>query len=162
DPGIDDEHRYQVTAVRRGADTESRLVGEPSSSVVTGPERTQPTLPDDLPPPNSGTPSNTGGAAGESGRSSPRPPSRSRATSNIFEETLPFDPSQRTIPPSEPDPPADDAAVLAQFDNSSADEDRRATLVPIAGGLALVVGAMHLFLLSKRAGEPDDIPMARS
>lgn len=162
DPGIDDQHRYQVTAVRRGADPESRLVGEPSSPVATGPERTQPTLPDDLPPPNSGTPSNAGGAVGGSGRSSPPPPARSRTTSNIFEETLPFDRSQTTIPSSESDPLPDDAAVLAEFDNSSTDEDRRATLVPIAGGLALVVGAMHLFLLSKRAGEPDDIPMSRS
>lgn len=162
DPGIDDEHRYQVTAVRRGADPESRLVGEPSSLVVAGPERTQPTLPDDLAAPNSRAPSNAGGAAGGSRRSSPPPPSRSRTTSNVFEETLPFDPSQTTIPSSEPDPPTGDAAVLAELDNSSTNDDRRATLVPIAGGLALVVGAMHLFLLSKRAGEPDDIPMSRS
>ena len=159
DPGIDDEHRYRVTAVRRGADPDSQLVGEPSSPVVAGPERTQATLPDDLPPPNSGAPSNAGGAAGGSRRSSPPPPSRTRTPSNIFEETLPFDPSQ-TIPSSESDPTGD-AAVLAEFDTSSTDDDRRATLVPIAGGLALVVGAMHLFLLSKRAGEPDDIPMSR-
>ena len=161
DPGIDDEHRYQVTAVRRGADPESQLVGEPSSPVVAGPERTQPTLPDDLPPPNSRAPSNSGGTATGSRRTSPPPPSRTRTTSNTFEETLPFDPSQTTLPSSESDPTTGDAAVLAEFDDSSTDDDRRATLVPIAGGLALVVGAMHLFLLSKRAGEPDDIPMSR-
>ena len=161
DPGIDDEHRYRVTAVRRGADGESELVGEPSSPVVAGPERTQPTLPDDLPASSSRAPSNTGGAADGSVRSSPPPPSRSRTTSNIFEETLPFDPSE-TIPAPESDPTTGDAAVLTEFDNSSTNENRRATLVPIAGGLALVVGAMHLFLLSKRAGEPDDIPITRS
>ncbi|HVL03910.1 MAG TPA: hypothetical protein VM386_05690, partial [Acidimicrobiales bacterium] len=139
DPGIDDEHRYQVTAVRRGADPESRLVGEPSSPVAAGPERTQPILPDDLPPPNSRAPSNADGAGGGSRRTSPPSPSRSRTTSNIFEESLPFDPSQTTIPSPESGPTGD-AAVLAEFDNTSTDEDRRATLVPIAGGLALVVG----------------------
>lgn len=159
DPGIDDEHRYQVTAVRRGAEPESRLVSEPSSPVVAGPERTEPTLPDDLPAPNSRAPSNSGGSGSGSGRS-PAPPPRTRTTSNIFEETLPFDPSQTTLPSSESEPTGD-AAVLAEIDNSSPDDDRRATMIPIAGGLALVVGAMHLFLLSKRAGEPDEIPVSR-
>ena len=95
--------------------------------------------------------------------SAPAPTGRTRTTSNIFEETLPFDPSQTTLPA----PPgtvgeADEgqAAVLAEFDDESSEDRRRATLVPIAGGLALVMGAMHLFLLSKRASEPE-IPITR-
>lgn len=160
DPGIEDEHRYQVTAVRSGPDPESQLSGEASSLLTVGPERTEPTLPDDLPAPNSRVPSRSGGSGGGGGtRRSAPPPPQTRTTSNIFEGTLPFDPSQTTIPSSPAQPPGE-AAVLAEFDDDSTGDDRRATLVPIAGGLALVVGAMHLFLLSKRAGEPDDIPMS--
>lgn len=160
DPGIEEENRYQVVAVRRGAQPDSQLAGDPSSWVAAGPERPEPTLPD-LPPPNSGAPSDPGGSSGDGGNTTrrPAPPSRSRSNSNIFEETLPFDPSRTTIAPADTAPP-EDAAVVAEFDDASSDDDRRATLVPIAGGLALVVGAMHLFLLSKRAGEPPDIPMS--
>ena len=161
DPGIEDQHRYQVTAVRRGAQADSKLSGEPSRWVEAGPERPEPTLPD-LPPPNSETPSRSASGAGESDGGNPTrssTPSRSRSGSNVFEDTLPFDPSRTTVPAAAVDPPQD-AAVLAEFDDASTDDDRRATLVPIAGGLALVVGAMHLFLLSKRAGESPDIPMS--
>jgi hypothetical protein len=162
DPGIEDEHRYRVTAVRRGpANRRDRIQGEPSRSLTAGPERTEPTLPDVIPPPDSSPPPTSsptsGGGGGGTRRAAPAP-SRTRTTSNIFQETLPFDPSRTTLPPPTTEPP-EDAAVLAEFDDETPD-DRRATLVPIAGGLALVVGAMHLFLLSKRAGEPEDIPMS--
>lgn len=162
DPGIEDQHRYQVTAVRRGAQPDSRLAGEPSRWVEAGPERPEPTLPD-LPAPNSGAPSRSASGAVDSDGGNPTPrssaPSRGRSSSNVFEDTLPFDPSRTTVPSAATDSPQD-AAVLAEFDDASTDDDRRATLVPIAGGLALVVGAMHLFLLSKRAGEAPDIPMS--
>ncbi|HWH34163.1 MAG TPA: hypothetical protein VNT56_02480, partial [Acidimicrobiales bacterium] len=52
DTGIDDEHRYRIVAVRQGPDSGSRLLGEPSAQAQAGPERTEPTLPDDLPAPN--------------------------------------------------------------------------------------------------------------
>ncbi|MDQ3461613.1 MAG: hypothetical protein M3471_01050, partial [Actinomycetota bacterium] len=120
-----------------------------------------PTLPDDIPAPNSRPPESAGGSGGGGSTQRATPaPSPSRPNSNIFEETLPFDPSQTTLPPPTTTEPPEDAAVLAEFDDPTQD-DRRATLVPVAGGLALVVGAMHLFLLSKRAGEPEDIPMSR-
>jgi hypothetical protein len=161
DPGIEDEHRYQVVAVRRGPRKASQIQGEPSSIVTVGPERTEPTLPDDIPAPNSRPPASAGGSGGGgSTQRATRAPSPSRPNSNIFEETLPFDPSQTTLAPPTTEPP-EDAPVLAEFDDEPTRDDRRATLVPVAGGLALVVGAMHLFLLSKRAGEPEDIPMSR-
>lgn len=160
DPGIEDEHRYRVTAVRRGpVSPQDQIQSKPSSVLTAGPERTEPTLPDDIPAPNSRPPAPSGGGGSSSRRAAPAP-SQTRPTSNIFEETLPFDPSQTTLPQSLPDEPPEDAAVLAEFDDE-APADQRATMVPIAGGLALVVGAMHLFLLSKRAGEPEDIPMSR-
>jgi hypothetical protein len=156
DPGIEDEHRYRVTAVRRGpASPLDQIQGEPSRSLQAGPERT---ASDEIPAPGS-TPSATSGGGGGSARRTAPAPSQGRPNSNIFEETLPFDPSQTTIPESTTTGPPEDAAVLAEFDDE-AEGDRRATMVPIAGGLALVVGAMHLFLLSKRAGEPEDIPMS--
>lgn len=161
DPGIEDEHRYQVVAVRRGPQPDSQIQGEASSLLTVGPERTEPTLPDDLPAPNSRPPASSGGSGGGGGTRRATPaPAPSRPNSNIFEETLPFDPSQTTLPPPTTTEPPEDAAVLAEFDDEPPQDDRRATLVPVAGGLALVVGAMHLFLLSKRAGEPEDLPMS--
>ena len=160
DPGIEDEHRYRVTAVRRGPTDLQDVQGEASSPLTAGPERTEPTLPDDIPAPNSRPAPSSGGSGGGGTRRSAPAPSQTRPTSNIFEETLPFDPSRTTLPPPTTTEPPEDAAVLAEFDDEPTGDDRRATLVPVAGGLALVVGAMHLFLLSKRAGEPDDIPMS--
>lgn len=158
DPAIEDEHRYQIVAVRPGP-SRQQIQSEPSPPLTAGPERTEPTLPDDIPAPNSRprAPARSSGDDGARRRAAPAP-SRTRTTSNIFQETLPFDPSQTTLPPPTTEPPGD-AAVLAEFDDENAN-DQRATLVPIAGGLALVVGAMHLFLLSKRAGEAEDIPMS--
>ncbi|CAN5234986.1 hypothetical protein BH24ACT1_BH24ACT1_12090 [soil metagenome] len=148
-PGIEDEHRYRVTAVRRGAEPDSRLSGQPTSSLPAGPERTDPTLPN--------LPARGSASSPDGGGNQTPAPSRRRPSSNIFEKTLPFDPSRTTIPSTSGEP-SGDAAVVAEFEGEPT-ADRRATLVPIAGGLALAVGAMHLFLLSKRAGEPDDIPM---
>ncbi len=157
DPGIEDEHRYQVVAVRRGPSSpRDQIQGEASPVLKAGPERTEPTLPDDLAAPNSSPPP----SSRPTGTRRPAPASsQTRTTSNIFEETLPFDPSQTTLPAAPTTDSPGEAAVLAEFDDGSQD-NRRATMVPIAGGLALVVGAMHLFLLSKRAGETDDIPMS--
>ncbi len=164
DPDIGEEHRYRVIAVREGAAPGSKIESEPSRSVASGPDVPEPTGPD-VPPPNqsrsdpanrsSGAGNRSNRAGGSPDRGS-RAPSQTRTTSNIFEETLPFDPSQTTT--TSPEPP-EDAAVLAEFDDDLSDaEQRRATLVPVAGGLALLVGAMHLFLLSRRAGE-SDIPI---
>lgn len=157
DTGIEDEFRYQVLAVRRGADEGGQIRSEPSPLVTAGPERTTPTLPDDLPAANSRPRSATGGRP----RATPAPAAPGgRTSSNIFEETLPFDPSQTV--PSATDTEADgQASVVAEFDDGAPEDRRRATLIPIAGGLALVMGAMHLFLLSKRAGEAE-LPVSRS
>lgn len=162
DPNVGGEFRYQVTAVRRGAGPGEEIEGDGSLPQKAGVPAPGPTVPDTPPPAtgDSGPPSR--GAAGSSsggGGSTPR----SRApSSNIFEETLPFDPSRTTTIPADRPAPTDargDAAVLAEFDDGVSDEDqRRATLVPVAGGLALIVGALHLFLLSRRAGE-SDIPI---
>lgn len=163
DTGIEDEFRYQVLALRRGPDQNSQIPSEPSQLVTAGPERTTPTLPDDLPAPNSRPPSATGGRPRATPTPAPTAPGgRTRTTSNIFEESLPFDPSQTTVPPSTTEADTDgQASVVAEFDDEAPEDRRRATLVPIAGGLALVMGAMHLFLLSKRAGEAE-LPVSRS
>lgn len=157
DPDIGDPQIYRVTAVRPEPPG-GQIEGEPSTFVLSGP------APPDVPPPpsnqNAGGPANRDAGNPPAGRRSS--PSGSRGpSSNIFEETLPFDPSRTTTIPPDTIPatePPGDAAVLAEFDDVSDEEQQRATLVPVAGGLALIVGALHLLLLSKRAGE-SDIPI---
>lgn len=161
DPDVDQEYLYRVVAVRRGPAPGQTIVGPPSLRRSAGPESTTPT---NAPPP----PTNNGGGGARSGNSSggaaasgnaAQAPSRTRTTTdNGFEQSLPFDPSRTTTIPPTPEVP-EDAAVLAEFDDEPTDqEEQRATLVPVAGGLALLVGASHMFLLSRRAGE-DDIPI---
>ncbi len=160
DPDIGEQHRYRVIAVRKGPGPR-RIESEPTRSVTSGPDTPEPTGPD-VPPPNQSRPdppSRSSGAGNQSNRGGSGTPGQTRTTSNIFEETLPFDPSQTTTTTPQSSEPPEDAAVLAEFDDDLSDaEQQRATLVPVAGGLALLVGAMHLFLLSRRAGE-SDIPM---
>lgn len=143
---LDEEHRYQVTAVYRGPEG-SELRGEPSAAVAAGPDTPEPTIPDAPADRRRGTGGSTAG-----GGAAARP--RTRATvDDGFGRNLPFDPNATTsLPPTRV--PAGDAAVVAQFDDSDED-DRRGVLIPVAGGLALIVGAAHLALLSKRAAEPD-------
>jgi hypothetical protein len=90
------------------------------------------------------------------------PKAKTRPTVDTgFSKNLPFDPSQTTVAPptssSTPASPPEDAAVLAIDDNRD-QGSRRATLVPIAGGMVLLMGAAHLRLLSKRA-EESEIPI---
>ena len=153
DPGIDAEHRYQVIAVRAGPD--GRIEGKASAIVTAGPDAPQPTAPQ-VGPPNRRRPA----TSGTSTRGN-RPSVRRRTATTVdtgFSRDLPFDPSQTTTTqvPTTSTEPEGQAAVLAEFDDD--DDDPRATLVPIAGGLALLMSAVHMRLLSKRVGE-DDIPI---
>lgn len=160
DPDIGDEQRYRVIAVRRGAGPGSEILGAASRAVTAGPEAPGPTVPD-APPPDRGRSGPRPSSPGGNGTGGGSAPSQTRTTSNIFEETLPFDPNQTTTTTPGSSEPPEDAAVLAEFDDAGSDADQqRATLVPVAGGLALLVGALHLFLLSKRAGQ-SDIPIVR-
>lgn len=153
DPGIDAEHRYQVIAVRAGPD--GRIEGKASTIVSAGPESPQPTAPQ-VGPPNQRRPATSSRSTGAN-----RPSVRKRTVTTVdtgFSRDLPFDPSQTTTTqlPTTSTEPEGQAAVLAEFDDD--DDDPRATLVPIAGGLALLMSAVHMRLLSKRVGE-DDIPI---
>ena len=174
---VDEEHRYRVIAVRSGPDSRiSEVPGEPSSLVTSGPDRTEETVPDTtlVRPPaadarGAGSTSARGrtgsaGAGGAGGGASNAPQVRRGPVTTVddgFGKTLPFDPSQTTSIPDAPAVPPEDAAVLALDDELTEDDDRRATLVPIAGGLALLMGAVHLRLLSRRAAEPD-LPIYQS
>ncbi|MBW3610660.1 MAG: fibronectin type III domain-containing protein [Actinobacteria bacterium] len=157
DPDIGDGQLYRVISVRPGP-AGGEITGDPSVFVRSGPEAPRPTAP----PPSQGNSGGGSRAGGNPSRGGARPQGQAPAN-NRFEQTLPFDPSQTTttvtVPPQADETP-EDAAVLAEFDDERSDtERRRATLVPVAGGLALLVGAMHLFLLSRRAGEMSDIPI---
>ncbi len=157
DRDVEDEQRYRVLAVRRGATERSQIRGRPSASVTAGPDAPEPTVPNVRAAPRSPERASSGGTrpSGSSGASS-RPSSPARNQDNVFEESLPFDPSRTTtIPPQELASPGDDAAVLTEVGGASDEDERRATFVPVAGGLALMVGAMHLFLLSRRVGEAE-------
>ena len=175
---VDEEHRYRVIAVRSGPDSRiSEVPGEPSSLVTSGPDRTDETVPDTTlvrPPPADATGAGstsargrTGSAAGTSGGgggAANAPQVRRGPVTTVddgFGKSLPFDPSQTTSIPEPPAVPPEDAAVLALDDDLAEDDDRRDTLVPIAGGLALLMGAVHLRLLSKRAAEPE-LPVYQS
>ncbi|MBW3547997.1 MAG: hypothetical protein KY452_07680 [Actinobacteria bacterium] len=152
DPGIDAEHRYQVIAVRSGPD--GRVEGKASAVVTAGPESPQPTAPQ-VGPPNQRRPAPSGTTGGD------RPSVRRRTATTVdtgFSRDLPFDPSQTTTTqvPTTSTEPEGQAAVLAEFDDD--DDDPRGTLVPIAGGLALLMSAVHMRLLSQRVGD-DDIPI---
>ncbi|HSH23717.1 MAG TPA: fibronectin type III domain-containing protein [Acidimicrobiales bacterium] len=156
---IDEEHRYRVVAIRSGPDARiTEIAGEPSSLATAGPDRPEPTVPDTTllrPPPPAAT-GRTGSGAKSNARTA-APQARRGPVTTIddgFGKTLPFDPSQ-TIIPDAPAVPPEDAAVLAIDDARSDLDDRRATLIPIAGGLALLMAAVHMRLLSKRAAEPE-------
>lgn len=145
-------HNFQVRAVRDGPDDtgdDATISGPPSDNVQAGPEA----------PPGAPPPENPG-----TGFAGPGPASGGKTRPTVdtgFSKNLPFDPSQTTVAPptssSTPASPPEDAAVLAIDDNRD-QGSRRATLVPIAGGMALLMGAAHLRLLSKRA-EESEIPI---
>ncbi|MBW3645279.1 MAG: fibronectin type III domain-containing protein, partial [Actinobacteria bacterium] len=156
DKGIDAEHRYQVVAVREGP--RGPVAGKPSPVVTVGPDTPEPTVAKVTPTTRGTTATTRSGSGGN------RPSVRRRTATTVdtgFSRDLPFDPSETTTSQAPPPPPSTEpegqAAVLAEFDDDDGD-DRRATLVPIAGGLALLMSAVHMRLLSKRVGE-DDIPI---
>lgn len=151
---IDEEHRYRVVALRPGPGA-SQIAGEPSALVAAGPDGPEPTVPDAtlLRPPPAAT-----GRSGSGAKTNTVPQARRGPVTTIddgFGKNLPFDPSQTTSIPDAPAVPPEDAAVLAIDDNPSDVDGRRATLIPIAGGLALLMAAVHMRLLSKRAAEPE-------
>jgi hypothetical protein len=157
DKDITDEHRYRVAALREGPNGVP-ITGTPSAVVTVGPDAPEPTVPK-VTPTTRGTTATTRGSAATGGD---RPTVRRRTATTVdtgFSQNLPFDPSQTTTSqlPTTTSEPDGQAAVLAEFDDEDGD-DRRATLVPIAGGLALLMSAVHVRLLSKRVGD-DDIPV---
>jgi hypothetical protein len=157
DTGIDEPHRYRVFAVRSGPDGRN-IEGKASTAVSAGPDAPEPTVPE-VTPTTRGTTATTRGSATAGGG---RPTVRKRTATTVdtgFSRDLPFDPSQTTTSqlPTTTSEPEGQAAVLAEFDDEDGD-DRRATLVPIAGGLALLMSAVHVRLFSKRL-EDDEIPV---
>lgn len=149
----DEEHRYQVVAVFRGPEPGSELRGEASDPVTAGPDSPALTVPD-APAPNQPRDSGGGGSRTNGGGGGTARPRTLTTVDDGFGQNLPFDPSATTtMPPTQV--PRGDAAVVAQFDDDSDESDRRGVLIPVAGGLALIVGAAHMALLSKRASEPD-------
>lgn len=149
-------HNFRVRAVRDGPDdngAQQTVPGAYSDNVQDGPEP-----PAGAPPPadESGLDPSTPGT----NRGGPAAKPKTRTTADTgFNKNLPFDPNQTTtVPPTSSStaapPPPEDAAVLAIDDNRDQDT-RRATVVPVAGGLVLLMGAAHLRLLSKRAEEPE-------
>lgn len=155
---VDEEHRYRVVAIRSGPDDRIReVVGEFSDIVTSGPDRPEPTVPDTSRPPSGSRAGSTAGNRSGSGGGTPQPRRGSATTIDSgFNRDLPFDPRQTTTVLAAPSPvPPEDAAVLAIDDDRAEEDDRRATLVPIAGGLALMMGAVHLRLLSKSAAAPE-------
>lgn len=77
-----------------------------------------------------------------------------------FGGTLPFDPSLTTtsIAPGEQPPPPlpGDSAVMALTEVGS-DAGPRRLLLPVAGSLALLVGAAHVHHVVRRASQPDEV-----
>jgi hypothetical protein len=162
DPNVGEKQRYRIVAVRKGATPGSTIFARASLPKTSGPDAPAPAAPAPGPAPSAGN-SGTGNRSSGSGDSS-RPSSRPRNQDNVFEEALPFDPSRTTTTRSSPSlsgSSPEDAAVLTELDGVSEEERRRATFLPVAGGLALIVGAMHLLVLSKQAGEAD-IPIVAS
>ncbi|MBW3580345.1 MAG: hypothetical protein KY431_04845, partial [Actinobacteria bacterium] len=159
---VDDEHRYRVIPIRNGP-RGSELFGSQNdaSSVTAGPDRPQPTVPDTalVRPPAASSAGSRGSADRGGGGGATAPQARQGTavtTDDGFNRNLPFDPSATTTIPASPESvPPEDAAVLAIDDDSTDEDSRRATMVPIAGGLALMMAAVHLRLLSKRAAEPE-------
>jgi hypothetical protein len=159
DKDIAAEHRYRVVAVREGP-TGVPIPGTPSTVVTAGPDAPEPTVPE-VTPTTRGTTATTRGSATAGGG---RPTVRKRTATTVdtgFSRDLPFDPSQTTtsqLPTTTSSEPEGQAAVLAEFDDDEGGDDQRATLVPIAGGLALLMSAVHVRLFSKRL-EDDEIPV---
>lgn len=156
---VDDEHRYRVIPIRNGP-RGSELFGSQSDapSVTAGPDRPEPTVPDTalVRPPASSSASSRASANRGGGGAAPARRGTAATIDDGFNRNLPFDPSATTTIPASPDSvPPEDAAVLAIDDDSTDEDSRRATMVPIAGGLALMMAAVHLRLLSMRAAEPE-------
>ncbi len=159
---VDDEHSYRVLAIRSGPDATIReLLSEPDKAKVvkSGPDRPEPTVPDTAlvrPPASSSASSRASANRGGGGGAAPARRGTAATIDDGFNRNLPFDPSATTTIPASPDSvPPEDAAVLAIDDDSTDEDSRRATMVPIAGGLALMMAAVHLRLLAKRAAEPE-------
>jgi len=158
------EHAYRLTALRVGATAaEADQVASAGSDMAATevpepPATTSTTGRSSAPQPAAG--------AGPGGRLptatvTPRTPT-TRDTG--FRGTLPFDPSQTTtsiIPgelaaPAPTAPPVDDA-VVAIIEEPGDDGGTDQLLVPVAAGLALLVGGANVRHVVRRAGEADEV-----
>jgi len=163
------DHRYRVYAVRTGvtpadADLVTSLGFGSASVEVAQPPPTTTTTAGEQTTTSSGVVP-TGRAASRPG---PRPSSGSRTitTSDTgFGQTLPFDPSQTTLPEQAAAPPpppsiaepSTDGAVVALQDDGAGEDDPRTLLVPVAGSLALFVVAAHARHVVRRATEHEEL-----
>jgi hypothetical protein len=150
------DHVYRVLAVRSGPDedhpeirsepaeaTVSLPGGDADGGAVAGTEGG-----------NDSARRSTGGAGARSGTPGPR---RATTRDTGFSRTLPFQgdgtaPPPAEAPEGEPPPHELEDGVIADFTDDDAG-DLRAMLLPIAGGMALLVGAMQLRFLIRRASD---------
>jgi hypothetical protein len=171
------EYSYQVVAVRKGAsgtaDTEAK--SEPSGAGVASvppPPTTSTSAPAGPGVPGGAVPSTAGptttvkpGSAGGvdlSGFLSSRPPAVPLSPITIpeppdtgFNSNLPFGPGEELEEgEAEAVPPRDRTSVISRLDNGR-------PLVPVAGGLVLLLLALHMRLLNRRikAADEADLPV---
>jgi hypothetical protein len=164
-------YRYRVRAVREGADpsapsapadvkvgTTSTSGGSSSTSESTSTSLTpRPASPSDQP--GSGTQTTKAGpsefAKLRSQAAKPRP-SPSLLPDTSFRRTLPFGvtPNSTGTTATLPAPASEgEEAALSTGSDGGRPQDRRALLIPVATGLVLFVGALHLRWLVARANE---------
>ncbi len=167
------DHRYRVFAVRTGVTpADSDLVtslgfGAASAEVAEPPPTTTTTMGDETTTTAGAGTATTRRSAGST-RPGPGGSAGPRTVTTVdtgFGQTLPFDPSQTTLPeqaaaPPPPPPttePPTDGAVVAIQEDGAGEDDPRTLLVPIAGSLALVVVAAHARHVVRRAAEPEEL-----
>ncbi|MGH9183310.1 MAG: hypothetical protein ACRDZ9_05790 [Acidimicrobiales bacterium] len=155
DTGIEvgKEYRYRVLAVRAGPDAQvTEVVSDPSPVVVVGtPDPTVPTT-------TATTVRGKGAVTRSSGRQSVSGSRRSVVgRQSVGPEGEATDPtSDLPFDPNAPRPEIGGSSVVAEIDEGRGPWD---LLARVAGGVALVVGALYLRFLAKRASEaPTDTP----
>jgi hypothetical protein len=127
------ELHYRVRSARAG----------PSSPVPSAPSTTATVSIDGIPTTTTRA-SQSGGSRGTTRRT---PALQVPTTADTFDEELPYGEGDPNA--SDAELPDDDLASVLYED----EEARRGLLVPVAGAMVLVVWAMHLRYLSKRASE---------
>lgn len=154
-------YRYRVYSVREGpgSATEVVVAEEPAETSVDVPGRRTATSPDGTTTTTqagSGSPSRDTAPGARSRGPVRRSPPTTRDTG--FESTLDFGELPDPAPdvPEDEGPQADpgDDAAVARFDDD--DPMPMDLLAPVAGSLVLIMGAVHLRHLAKRASEQPD------